>query len=368
VIVGIDARAASEERAGRGRVVRELVRALSALDTGHRFVLYCRRPWEGAALGHAFRWEPVGARDPLWHAVAALRAPRSCDVFLSTNSYLTAGLLRAPCAVIVHDLIAFLPEARPQRRASVIERATIRPAIRRARSLICNSRSTERDLLERFPAAAGKTTVVPLAADPRFGRTRRDDELEAAARRQGVKRGSFVLAAGTLEPRKNLRRLVAAHAALPDELRARYPLLVVGPPGWELEDAMPEAHSEHVRVAGFVPDDDLAALYSACTVFCYPSLYEGFGLPVLEALQSGAPTLTSDVSSLPEVAGDAAVYVNPRDEIAIGSALERLLRSPDERARLARLGRERASLFSWRHSAEGFLEELARVQAESARS
>jgi glycosyltransferase involved in cell wall biosynthesis len=368
VIVGIDARAATEVPAGRGRVVRELLSALDSMQTGNRFLLYCRQPWQEAGLGDSFEWVSVPAPDPLWHALAGLRAGRQCDVFLSTNSYLTASLTRAPCAVLVHDLIAFRPEARPQRRAARIERATIRPAIRRARRLVCNSRSTERDLVELFPRAAGKTGVVAFAADALFGRERPDEELAAAAQRHGVERGRFVLTTGTLEPRKNLPRLVAAHAELPEDLRAAHPLLVVGPPGWELEEALPAAQSPHVKVAGFVPDDELAALYAGCTVFCYPSLYEGFGLPVLEAMQSGAPTVTSSVSSLPEVGGDAAVYVDPRDQGAIRAAIERLLRSPADRAELAELGRRRARSFSWERAARDVLKQLELAQTASTRS
>jgi len=368
VIVGVDARAATEVPAGRGRVVRELLVALDAMETGHRFVLYCRTPWEEARLGGEFQWVRLRARDPLWHALAALRASRGCDVFLSTNSYLTAALLGIPSAVLVHDLIAFVPEALPQRRAARIERATIRPAVRRARRLVCNSHSTERDLVSHFPRATGKTAVVPFAADPRFGRERAAEELVAAARRYGVEPGRFVLAAGTLEPRKNLSRLVEAHAGLPNDLSSAHPLLIVGPPGWELEEALPAVRSPRVKVAGFVPDEELAALYAACSVFCYPSLYEGFGLPVLEAMQAGAPTVTSSVSSLPEVGGDAVVYVDPRDEAAIRDALERLLRTPAERADLAARARRRAGEFSWERTARNVVEQLKLAQAASTRS
>jgi glycosyltransferase involved in cell wall biosynthesis len=118
---------------------------------------------------------------------------------------------------------------------------------------------------------------------------------------------------------------------------------------------------EHVRLTGFVPDDQLAALYAGCSVFCYPSLYEGFGLPVLEAMAAGAPVVTSDVSSLPEVGGDAVAYVDPRSDAAIGAALERLLRSPGERRELAERGRERAGGFSWASTARALLAELERA-------
>lgn len=149
--IGIDARAAAEEPAGRGRVTRELIAALSRLDLPQRFLLYCREPWQDVTLGPRLRWARVGLPDPLWHAAVAARATRACDAFLSTNSYLTAWMLGVPSVVLVHDLVAFLPDARAQSRAARIERATIRPAIRRAARLACVSESTERDLVCFFP-------------------------------------------------------------------------------------------------------------------------------------------------------------------------------------------------------------------------
>jgi glycosyltransferase involved in cell wall biosynthesis len=120
-------------------------------------------------------------------------------------------------------------------------------------------------------------------------------------------------------------------------------------------------HSEHVRLAGFVPEHDLAGLYAGCSLFCYPSLYEGFGLPVLEAMAAGAPVVTSEVSSLPEVGDDAVAYVDPRDDRSISDTLERLLSSPAERDALAERGRARAATFSWRNTAQTVLAELVRA-------
>ena len=369
MIVGIDARAAAEVPAGRGRVVRELVTTLAAMEQPHRFVLYCRRPWDGLDPVPTMRWAPVSVPDPLWHVVAAARASSQCDVFLSTNSYLTAWMLRVPCAVLVYDLIAFLPEARPQKSAARIERATIRPAIRRARRLVCSSRSTEADLVRLFPRAAGRTAVVPFAADRTFHQPGTPERLASVARRHGVEPGRYVMATGTLEPRKNLPRLIRAHASLPPELRDAHPLLIAGPRGWEEQEIIGAvAGGGGVRLAGYVPDDELAALYAACAVFCYPSLYEGFGLPVLEAMATGAPVVTSKVSSIPEVGGDAVVYVDPEDEAAIGAALERLLTSPEERAELAERGRRRAAEFSWERTARAVLDELERAAEHRPRA
>ena len=160
-----------------------------------------------------------------------------------------------------------------------------------------------------------------------------------------------MLAAGTLEPRKNLVRLLQAWAGLREELRDAFELVLVGPVGWDAEEIVDAASAARIVLAGYVPDDELAALYAGCTLFCYPSLYEGFGLPVLEAMKAGAPVLTSNVSSLPEVAGDAAALVDPHSAAAIGAAVARLLEDPGERERLRLAGLRRATHFSWERTA-----------------
>jgi glycosyltransferase involved in cell wall biosynthesis len=355
VIVGVDARAAAEVPAGRGRYVRELLRALARRpDDGTRYVLYCRTPAE-LDLDARFRWRPLPAPDPLWHLLAAARASRACDVFLSTNSYLTAWFTTIPTALVMFDLIAFLPEALPQGRAARIERATLRPALRRAALALCISEATRRDLVERFPDVEARALVTPLAASPPAVPA----DLDEVRARHGLAR-PFVLGVGTLEPRKNLVALIDAWAGLGTDAE----LVLVGPPGWEMEEIVRRARAAHVRLLGFVSDADLAALYAMCELFCYPSLYEGFGLPVLEAMAGGAPVVCANTSSLPEVAGDAAVLVDPRDPQALRAALAALLGDPGERARLREAGRRRAAEFSWERTAAatlGALEGLHRV-------
>src|SRR3954454_14057351 len=193
-VVGIDARAAVEEPAGRGRYVRELLRGLAGLDGG-RYVLYARTRWEGATLDARFRWRLIGLPDPLWHLAAAGRASRGVDAFLSTNSYLTSWFTLVPTAPVVFDLVPFVHGAQAQSRAARIERATIRPALRRAAALPCISDATRRDLVERFPIAEPVAVTIPRAADGRFAAATPGD----ASARHGLDR-PYVLAVGALEP------------------------------------------------------------------------------------------------------------------------------------------------------------------------
>ena len=346
---GIDARAAVEVPAGRGRVVRELLRALATLDGDDRYVLYARQPAD-LDLDERFTWHLLALPDVAWHYRTARVASRECDAFLSTNSYLTCWFTTCPSAIIVYDLVAFIAGAEAQRRASLIERWTIDVGVRRAGALVCISEATRADLVERVPSSAPRSLVIPLAADERFADADAARNAAAVAKRHGIER-PYVLAAGTLEPRKNLARLLAAWSGLRPELREAFELVLVGPVGWEADEIVSAAKAARIVVAGYVPDDELAALYAGCELFCYPSLYEGFGLPVLEAMKAGAPVLTANRSSLPEVTGDAAALVDPLSADRIGAEITRLLDDPVERDRLRAAGLARAALFSWARTA-----------------
>ncbi len=354
--VAIDARAAAEVVAGRGRYVRQLLLALADLPEAadDRYLLLAREPW--GELGGRFSWETLGLPDPLWHLAAARRGSRRADVLLSTNSYLTAWFTTVPTAIVVYDLVAFAEGARAQSRAARIERATIRPALRRAAALPCISEATRADLVGRFPSAAAKASVIELAASERFAAAGPGD----TASRHGL-HGPYVLAVGTLEPRKNLERLLGAWCRLPERLRDEHDLALVGPRGWEDEAILRAAGEAGARVLGRVSDEDLAGLYAGCALFAYPSLYEGFGLPVLEAMSAGAPVVTSAVSSLPEVAGDAAILVDPLDTTAIRDAIARVLTEPALARALSEGGRRRAGRFSWERTARETRQLLAGI-------
>jgi glycosyltransferase involved in cell wall biosynthesis len=361
--VGLDARAAAEDRAGRGRVTRELISHLRGLDEDVHLVLYSRSraPVGGDTRGCT----QVSLRPPppLWHAAAARDAGRRCDVFLSTNSYITPLFLRIPTAVMVYDLVAFAAFDVAHRRARLNERVTLGRALRRAARVICISDATRAELVERFPAAARKATVVQLAAGEPFGLELLPTTVAAVRARYGLDR-PFVLTLGTLEPRKNLPRLIEAFAALPPGLRDANELVLAGESGWGMRGTRRaiELHDSMVRVLGWVPDEDLAALYQACEAFCYPSLHEGFGLPVLEAMRSGAVVVAAGVPSLREVGGDAAIYVDPEDEAGIRAGLEAALDPEGHPPEMGRRARERAAQFSWEEAARAVLRELERCR------
>ena len=346
VRIGIDARAAVEVAGGRGRFVRELLLALARRDDDARFVCYARKRWS-EPLGERFAWRLIDAPDPLWHARTALAANRECDTFLSTNSYLTAWFTRIPTVLVIYDMVAFDRAHRPNLRSAVIERLTLGPATRRAKAFVAISRSAAEDLQQRFPRTSDRVSVALLGV-PRA----------LASERDGVAAGElpapgFVLAVGTIEPRKNLPRLVSAYRALEPDVQQRHPLVVAGEVGWEAGETLASlaALGERAKLLGRVSDAELAELYRRCAVFCFPSLYEGFGLPVLEAMAAGAAVLTSRVSALPEVGGEAVAYADPTDTSSIARELGSLLGSEQRRAELGTAARERALQFDWDRTA-----------------
>lgn len=277
-----------------------------------------------------------------------LAAPRrSWGAALLHRQYLRPPVCDVPCVSTIHD-ISF--EHHPElftRRALLRMKGTIPWSARRSALVLTGSEFSRTDLLERYRLPASRVRVTPYAASARFS------PQPPAAVKQVRQRyelpADYVLYVGNLQPRKNLSRLLAAYASLPTG--SRPPLVIVGQRAW-LTDEMFSTLREldlknRVHFTGYVPVDDLPAIYGGATVFAYPSLFEGFGLPVLEALACGVPTLTSASTALAEVAGDAAVLVDPYDVGAIADGLLKLLTSDETRRCVVERGLIRAREFSW---------------------
>jgi glycosyltransferase involved in cell wall biosynthesis len=356
--IAIDARAAAEVPAGRGRYVRELLNGLARLDGDHEFLLFAREVWAEASLDQRFQWRTVAAGGLAWPLSTGNQMSRSADVALACTSYAMTLPLRIPCACIVWDFASF--DRRLQApRGSLLERLTLPIAVRRAGAFIAISESTRRELEQRFPATRSRTSVAHPGTDARFSSVARDDDAAVLAR-HGLNH-PYVLVTGTLEPRKNLPRLIEAFAGLEREVREDTVLVLVGATGWQTDRTF-AALSEHghlVQALGYIPDAELACVYRHAKLLCYMSLYEGFGIPVLEAMSSGTAVLTSAVASMPEVGGDAARYADPLDVADIRRGLRELLTDGDLRARCGAAGIARATSFDWTASAGIVLATLA---------
>ena len=363
--IAIDARAAAETAAGRGRYVRELIAGFARMDADHEFTLLARERWGEAALDRRFTWRTFSAPGLLWPLLAGVRMSASADVGLACTSYAITAPWRIPGAAIVWDFAPFERSLRSP-RGSLLERWTLPLAVRRCEILVAISEATRGELEQRFPSAAGKAIVAHPGVDTSFSPDVADDD-RAILERLGVSK-PYVLATGTLEPRKNLPRLIEAFAGLEPGLRAGWTLVLAGAPGWETEATLASiaAHPQLVRSLGYVSEARLPCLYRHAEVFCYVSLYEGFGIPVLEAMRSGTAVLTSSVSSMPEVGGEAACYADPRDVASIRAGMRRLILDEELRRRYAAAGQTRAALFDWDKTARAVLASLERLARDRA--
>lgn len=256
-----------------------------------------------------------------------------------------------PVVATVHDVTTLTHPRHHLVVNRVVHRRRLRWIKRHVSRIIAVSRSTKRDLVDTLGIDADRISVVYEARGHPDPSERRD--FEALRRCYGIP-ARYILSVGTLEPRKNQKRLIRAFESLP-ETHGKLDLILVGGKGWHARGVLRAIESsparDRIRRLGAVPESDLTALYENALVFAYPSLYEGFGLPILEAMAAGTPVLTSNLSSLPEVAGGAAVLVDPRSVESIRSELERLLAEPALRDRLVALGREREADFNWERAA-----------------
>jgi glycosyltransferase involved in cell wall biosynthesis len=260
--------------------------------------------------------------------------------------------------VTVHDLTFQLFPAVHERIKRYYFPAMIKAAVSKARYVLAISESTRNDLHRLLPKSRDKTVVTLLAARKLGSDIRHETD-------HGGIGGGYVLFVGTVEPRKNLERLIAAWQAIDPLDRGNARLVIVGATGWLVDRMLSRSVAEDaIEFRGFVGDDELAQLMRGAMAFVYPSLYEGFGLPVLEAMAQGIPVLTSDVGATREVANGAALLVDPVSPSSIRDGLVRLLNDEALRRELSRLGVERAASFSWERTAAdtlAVLEKAARV-------
>jgi glycosyltransferase involved in cell wall biosynthesis len=356
--VGIDSHSAERDGDGNATYTRRLVHALDAEPGDHALLLFAGNPahrfYRGLPAASRARTIPVAqgaglARIALTLGRAAARAGVDC----LHVQYAAPLVFRRPLVVTVHDLgFLHLPESFPAGLRLALRVLVQRSVARAARVITC-SEFCRRDIERRYGLGPGRVVSIPLAAGAAFG-PRPREETAAVLARHGLAPG-YVFALGRLNRRKNLERLLLAWHRLHAAGRSGVPLVIGGRPdygvGEVLRRARLPADGGGVRFTGLIPDEDLPHFYAGAACFVYPSLFEGFGLPLIEAMACGTPVVTSDRTAMPELVDGAGLVVDPEDVGAIAEAMARVLGDRELARDLARRGLERSRAYSWAETA-----------------
>lgn len=367
--IGIDAHAIGARQGGNETYIRNLIRALAEVDGANRYTIYLAnaRAADEWRNGWATRFPnfdvrlllpptPV-VRVPVWLAFELRRRP----VDVLHVQYTAPPFCAAPVVVTIHDLaFEHLPETFTRRGAMQLK-LTVRRTARQAARVATVSEFSRQDLLRTYRLPPEKVVVTYNGIEPHFTPEPQTTDEAATVRQQFNIARDYLLAVGSLQPRKNLVRLIRAYARLRRDNESFAPqLVIVGRKLWLADEVFAEVKQQpwakDVILTGYVSDEDLPALYRHAAAFVYPSLFEGFGLPPLEAMACGTPVVTSNTSSLPEVVGNAALLIDPYDEPALTRALLQIMNDQPLRARLREQGIIQARRFTWRTAAEQTLQ------------
>ena len=360
--IAVDGRTIVGDRTGVGTYAERIVRSLLQIDQQNQYFLFLVQPLADLSASNLTTVMIPGFNraglNRLWENVLMPRfaARNHIDLFFSPAYALpffhAAGL---PLVTAIHDLIGLLYPETFTPKMRLWQKIFIANAAKVADRIITGSKATKTDLLRLYPLSGPKTTVIHHAVDDDFRPDASPEEIRRVREKYGLPQ-KIVLYVGTVEPRKNVASLARAFALLPEPIKGQFTLVIAGKPGWFVESIKTEISrlqlGEKVRFIGYVDRKDLPSLYQCATLFVYPSLYEGFGFPPLEAMSCGVPVLCSNTSSFPEVVGDAAIMVDPHDVRQMGRELERLLISPGLRDEVRMKGLAQAGRFSARSMAE----------------
>ncbi|MGN8344018.1 glycosyltransferase family 4 protein [Pseudomonas sp. SMV71] len=362
--IAFNARILQAPRTGIGHYVAELAMALTREPDVH-LSLFHGWGWSSqlpqaampgySRLGPLLRQVPGAYRARRWLEQKRFDQRRSQVIDLYHEPSLWPLAFDGPTVMTLHDLTHLrYPETQPPARLREIERR-LGHAVEQARLILTDSQFIADEVRQHFGLPAERLRVAPLGISARF-HPREPEAIDGVLKAHGLEAGRYLLCVGTLEPRKNLSLALRAHAALPESVRQAFPLFIVGMSGWQQAQLNAELKSAladgHVCLAGYLPDEQVAQLLAGARALVFPSRYEGFGLPVLEAMASGTPVITTRCSAMPEVAGPAGNYCEPDDPQELREAMLRLIEDRQHWQACRAAGLQQATLFSWERCAK----------------
>lgn len=354
--IAIDIRTAAGEKAGKGWYTFLMVHELLKNDTENQYILYTRNRVPGFEQYKNAQVKAVKSKTFIWHlAVAYDLRKENVDIFWAPTSYITPNLIpkSIKTVITVHDLVAFLFPQKHNLKATLIEKFSLKRALKRSSKIVTISKNTAHDIQDKFETPSKKIEVIPCAGNEEYRRINHQ-ELAAFAKKTNLP-DKFFLAVGTIEPRKNFTKLIKAFSII-SERYPEYSLIIVGKDGWQFEEVYEEIQQKYlqkkVHILGYLSGKSLISLYNLAEAFVFPSIYEGFGIPPLEAMMCGCPVIASYSSSIPEVVGDSALLIDPKSEESIAAAMLKIIKDEELREKLTNKGLQQAKKFSWEKSAK----------------
>ncbi len=368
--IAFDIRGIDGERGGKGIWTANVLKSILNNDRENDYYLYTNKDWENL-YSHLpnVHVVQVNGRGLFWHwRFYKSMVAKKVDVFIATESYIVPFFhdpAKLKVALVVHDLVAFKSPAKHQKKATFIEHLTLKTAARKSKWIFTVSEYTKKDLMEQYPdlSLSNKITVVYAGIRDAFLRKFDANKIIEVRRRYNLD-PDYMMMAGTLEPRKNILGALEAYSLISPANQQRYRFFLAGKKGWYYKKIFKRVRElnlvSRVKFLEYIPDDDLAALMQGAKIFLFPSFYEGFGLPILEAMQCGVPVLASRVSSIPELGVDAVHYADPADPVDIADGITTLLDNPDYCQELRAKGFEQVKNFSWGKTANLIIEAIAK--------
>lgn len=353
--IAIDIRTAGGEKTGKGFYTFHIVHELLKIDHENEYILYSKDGIAGFEQFKNAKLKLIDGRGFFWHRnVAKDIAKQEVDIFFAPSSYIIPAILSKSIKTIltVHDLVAFFFPNTHNKKATIIEKLFLKKALKKATHVLTVSENTKHDLINKFKYEENKISVTYCAAANDF------KPLEKGSLKTFIKEtnlpANFFLAVGTLEPRKNYLNLIRAFSQIHKDFPHVH-LMIVGGKGWDYEEIFKLIRENYlnkkVHILGYLSTKSLINLYNLAETLVFPSYYEGFGIPPLEAMKCGCPVIASFTSSIPEVVGDAALLINPESHLEIAGAMTKILKDDHLAENLSNKGLIQAKKFSWEDSA-----------------